>query len=336
MLRRHLIAWGGYIMAGAPVAKVGEPLDDLGALDPVPLPSRLSHVDVARVRDMTRRLAVGDISFADPELATVAAVLATRLLNVPGPEPITRALKVAVAELRIEAGWAAFDAGRYRHALHHFARALELARQAGDAYCQATALGYAGRASIEHGHPNDGLKMLQAAQVAAWGIPPDDQRAVMIGESGKVAVEASLLADTATALALLGEHNDAARAVARGRDLWTPTPADPWGDPDRAAARVELGRGRLDVAETLAVASMRRWEGGRRICRTMTGIVRATVHVTAGEQRGLQLAHGTITDVSKLTSMRVRKKLLPLAQALAARPGPDARELARMAQQVAT
>ena len=68
----------------------------------------------------------------------------------------------------------------------------------------------------------------------------------------------------------------------------------------------------------------------------MTGIVRATVHVTAGEQRGLQLAHGTITDVSKLTSMRVRKKLLPLAQALAARPGPDARELARMAQQVAT
>ncbi len=177
--------------------------------------------------------------------------------------------------------------------------------------------------------------MVQVAQVAAWGIPPDDQRAVVIGEGGKVAVQASLLADTATALALLGEHNDAAKAVAKGRDLWTPTPADPWGDPDRAAARLEIVRGRLDVAETLAVASMRRWEGGRKICRTMTGIVLATVHVTAGEQRGLQLAHGAITDVTKLTSVRVRKKLLPLAEALEARPGSDARELARMARQVA-
>ncbi|MGH3659834.1 MAG: hypothetical protein ACRDUA_24605, partial [Micromonosporaceae bacterium] len=111
MLRRHLIAYGGIILAGAPVEKVGELLDDLGILDPVPLPSQLSAVDVARVRDMTRRLAVGDSSFADPEMGAASAALATRLLGVPGPEPVTRALMVAVAELRIEAGWSAFDAG---------------------------------------------------------------------------------------------------------------------------------------------------------------------------------------------------------------------------------
>ncbi len=335
MLRRHLIALGGAVIVGAPVAKVGELLDDLGTLNPVPPPSRLSYLDVSRVRDMTRRLAVGDTSSADPEMATTAAALATRLLAVPGPEPVIRALWVAVAELRIEAGWAAFDAGLYCPALHHFARALELARQAGDAYCQAIALSYAGTASIEHGHPDDGLKMLQAAQVAAWRIPPDDQRAVVVGESGKAAVEATLLAETATALSLLGKHNDAAKAVARGRDLWTPTPADPFGDPDRTAARLALGRGRLDVAETLAVASMRRWEGGRQISRTATGMVLATVHVTAGEPRGLQLAHRAITDVTKLTSVRARKQLLPLAQALEARPGSDARELARIVRRVA-
>jgi hypothetical protein len=80
---------------------------------------------------------------------------------------------------------------------------------------------------------------------------------------------------------------------------------------------------------------MRRWKGGRQISQTATGMVLATVHVTAGEQRGLQLAHRAITDVTKLTSVRVRKQLLPLAQALEARPGSDARELARRVRQVA-
>ncbi len=72
------------------------------------------------------------------------------------------------------------------------------------------------------------------------------------------------------------QHTAAAQAVARGRDLWTPTPADPFGDPDRGAARLELARGRLDVAVTLAVASLRRWPGSRQLSRTQTGIVLAT------------------------------------------------------------
>lgn len=172
---------------------------------------------------MTRRLGVGDTGCADPELAAGAAVLATRLLDVPGPEPVTRALMVAVAELRIEAGWAAFDAGLCRHALYHYARALELARQAGDAYCQVLALGYAGLASVLHGHPDDGLKQPQCAQVAAWGIPSDDQLAVVVGESGRAAVEATGLADSAIAFALLGEQSAAGRALVKGRDLWPPS-----------------------------------------------------------------------------------------------------------------
>ncbi|MFN2497275.1 MAG: helix-turn-helix domain-containing protein [Pseudonocardiaceae bacterium] len=335
MLRRHLIAWGGTILAGAPVAELGELLDDLGELPAMSLPSQLSHAHVTQVRDMTRRLGVGDTGSADSELAAAAAALATRLLDVPGPEPVTRALRIAVAELRIEAGWAAFDAGLYHHALHHYARALELATKAEDAYCQAIALGYAGQASVEHGHFEDGLKMLQCAQVAAWGIPSDDQRAVVVGESGKAAVEATMLAGSATALAMLGRHADAARALARGRDLWTPTPADPFGDPDRDAARLEIARGRLDVAEALATASLRRWEGGRQLSRTATGVVLATIHVKAEEPRGLHLAHSAITSVSRLSGVRIRRQLTPLAEALEARPGSDARELARMARQLA-
>ena len=74
---------------------------------------------------------------------------------------------------------------------------------------------------------------------------------------------------------------------------------------------------------------------GSLTSRTLTGIVLATIHVKAGEQQGLQLAHRAITDVTKLTSVRARKQLAPLVQALETRPGSDARELACMARQVA-
>ena len=112
-----------------------------------------------------------------------------------------------------------------------------------------------------------------------------------------------------------------------------PAPIDPalWSRPDLQPALT----GHDIIAETFAVTSMRRWDGGRQRSRTMTGVVLATIHVKAGERRGLRLAHTAITDVTTLTSVRVRRQLIPLAEALEARPGSDARELARMARQVA-
>jgi len=64
--------------------------------------------------------------------------------------------------------------------------------------------------------------------------------------------------------------------------------------------------------------------------------VLATIHVRAGEPRGLQMAHGAVTAAAKLTSVRTRRRLEPLVAALAARRGADAEQLARMARQVAT
>jgi hypothetical protein len=58
--------------------------------------------------------------------------------------------------------------------------------------------------------------------------------------------------------------------------------------------------------------------------------------VRAGEPRGPQLAHKAITAAAKLSSDRVRKRLLPLADELDARRGSDAKDLARMARQIAT
>ncbi|MGH3973886.1 MAG: hypothetical protein ACRDS9_11265, partial [Pseudonocardiaceae bacterium] len=79
-----------------------------------------------------------------------------------------------------------------------------------------------------------------------------------------------------------------------------------------------------------------RWEGGSRRARTQADILLATIHVRAGEPGGLQLAHGAINGVTKLSSVRVRRRLEPLVAALEGRPGSDHRELARMAHQVAT
>jgi hypothetical protein len=44
------------------------------------------------------------------------------------------------------------------------------------------------------------------------------------------------------------------------------------------------------------------------------------------------MAHHAITAVTKLSSTRARKRLQPLATALAARPGRDAQHLAQLAQ----
>ena len=82
---------------------------------------------------------------------------------------------------------------------------------------------------------------------------------------------------------------------------------------------------------------MRRCVGGREgrsRSRTQSAIVLATVHVGAGEPRELQLAHSAVTATGKLTSVRARQRLVPLADALEARRGSDAEQLARMARQV--
>jgi tetratricopeptide (TPR) repeat protein len=335
MLRRHLIALGGAAMAGAPVARLGELLPELPAPPPVPLPSQLSNTQLAQVRDLTRRLDRATVTLgSSPEVSSAATTMAERLLSVPGPEQIRRALLIAVAELHIQAGWAGFDAGLYEQAMHHYARALELGTEAGDAYLQALVLNYAGLATVEHGHPDDGLKMLQCARVKAWDIPRQS-REVVIGEGSRVAVEACGLADSATALAALGQPEAAYRHLGMSRELWLPASGAAAGDLDRPAAWLEVRRGRLDVAQQLATSSARRWQDVSRVGHTTSGILLATIHVKAGERDGPQLAHQAISAVAQLTSVRVRRQLAPLAEALAARPGSEAAALAGMAHQLA-
>jgi transcriptional regulator with XRE-family HTH domain len=327
MRRRAFLAAAGVAIVGQPVKQLGEVLN-LPGPPPPELPSRVSGVHVTKVRGLTQSLlTAARVHGPDLGASSAAVSWAVPLLDLPGPEPVTRALMTAVADLHTVAGSGAFDAGLYDHTLYHYLRALELATEAGDAYLQALALTYAGLATEEHGHPNDGLKMLQLAQVKAWDIPHDQDR--------RNAVESTALAYSVTALARLGHHEAAKAELAKSRALWHPS--NPYGDPDRVAALLEADRGRLDVAEPFAQASVRRWEGGAsELGRTHSRVVLATIHVQAAEPDGIGLAHGAITAVSKLSSVRARKRLEPLADALDTRRNSDARELAWVARQVAT
>ncbi|MGH3720657.1 MAG: hypothetical protein ACRDRI_17780 [Pseudonocardiaceae bacterium] len=292
---------------------------------------------MAKVRDLTRWLRESRRAYgSDPGVSSAAAASVTRLLDVSGAEPAKRALKTAVAELHIQAGWDAFGAGLYDRAMHHYHRGLELATETGDVYLQAVALNSAGLTTVEHGRPDDGLAMLQFGQVIAAGIPAGDERTRVGWQGSRAAVQACGLADSATALALMGDPDGAAVKMATARELWQPTAADPDGDLDQPHADLEFERGRLDVAEPLAAASVRRWEAGSNAGRTVSSILLATIHVRAGEPDGLPLTHGAITGVLKLSSLRARRRLDPLVSALEARPGNDHRQLARMARDVAT
>jgi transcriptional regulator with XRE-family HTH domain len=336
MRRRALFALAGITLVGRPVPGLGQ-LGPLPAPLPVPLPSRVLGLHVVKVRELTQRLGEAGRTYgSDPQVSSAAAEWAHGLLSVPSAEPVKHDLLIAVAELHIRAGWEAFDAGLYDHTMYHYQHGLELAIKAGDAYCQTLAMNVAGLAHVEHGHPNDGLKVLQISQLKAREIAPDEERAV-IGQGSRAALEACGRADSATALAQLGHPNAAYAALAESRELWRPTPAGPVGDVDQVAARLELRCGRLDAAEAFAAASARLWEDrGGRSGRIRAGILLAIIHVRAGESDGLRLAHEAITGAMKLSSARVRRRLEPLAAALETRPGSEYRDLARAARHVAT
>ncbi|MBV9141247.1 MAG: helix-turn-helix transcriptional regulator [Pseudonocardiales bacterium] len=339
--RRQIIMAVGttaYAAHGQPVKDL-EPRPELLGPAPAPatLPSRIHGVHVAKVRELTRWIdECGRTYGADPGGNSGPVAWATRLLEVPGAEPVKQALLGAVTELQLCAGYDAFGAGLHDLAMDHFIYGLELATQTGDTYFQTVALNFAGLATVEHGRPNDGLAMLQLGHLIAERLPANDERPRVVWQGSPASLQACGLADSATALALMGDHKGAAVKIARARELWQPTPADPNGDLDRVHADLELNRGRLEAAETFAAASVRRWETRSNPGRIRSGVLLATIHVRAGEPDGLRLAHNAITGVTKIISFRARQRLVPLVAALDARPSTDARELARAARHLTT
>jgi len=319
MQRRDVLAVGTLATLGF-VPSFAALLDPSARPGEVPLPSRLGASDVAEIRTRTRQLRMAaQVEGGQARAASAAAAYYRRLTAVPATEQVAHSLGFALAELDELAGWCCYDAGLDRHARWHYRTAVDLARRVGDDYRVASALRCAGLVDSRRDRPDDAMKLYQIAGVKLGNQDPD--------------LGAWLDAVSAGALADMG-HEQAADHLARARDGWQATDAVERADQNYQAALVYVRLGRLDVAEALTASV--NGAGRVRPVGVFATILRATIHIQAGEPRGLGMAKSAIDAAAPLHSLRVRERLVPLAEALEARPGSDARELARMARQVAT
>jgi tetratricopeptide (TPR) repeat protein len=325
------------VILAAPVALWGHAL--FGEVPRLPppdwlvgrLPSRLETIHVEAVADLLAQLRAHARAWGGmADVLGAVAVQSKRLLAVPGEDMIRARLGSVLAELHTEAGWTYFDSGADDAADYYYCQALDIARQFGDRYQIAHALRHAGMLPLERGRFNDSLKLFQLGQIAFM------QRGASRGDDPRVTpMTACLDSLQARALARMDLPDQAKSKLAAARDKWQAPDAFAQADADYRNADTSLCLGQVDGAEQFAALSVRAWGNRDRRPAASTRILLATIHVRAGEPRGPQLAHNAITAATKLSSDRVRKRLLPLADELDARPSSDHRELARMARQVA-
>jgi tetratricopeptide (TPR) repeat protein len=327
------------VILSAPVALWGQALFGKVPELPAPdwlvgrLPSRLGMMHVEALTDLLTRLRTWALAWGgQAELLGAAAIQSKRLLTIPGEDMIRVRLGSVLAELHSEAGWTYFDTGDDDAADYYYCQALDIARQFGDRYQIALVLRHAGMLHLERGRFNDSLKLFQLGQIALMPLDGASRR----DDPRVTPTTASLDSYQARALARMDLPDQAKSTLAAARDKWQAPNTFAQADADYRNADIALCLGQLDVAEQFATVSVRAWGQQDRRPAASARILLATIHVRAGEPRGPQLAHNAITAATKLSSDRVRQRLLPLADELDARRGSDYQQLARMARQVAT
>ncbi|MGH3693201.1 MAG: hypothetical protein ACRDRX_04245 [Pseudonocardiaceae bacterium] len=332
--RRTLIA----TTSMAALGQVVQGLEELALPTGEPLPTRLGMSHVQAVAAVTERLRGVARQFGgQAELFGAAAQRYARWMDVPASQMVTARLGAALAELYTEAGWAYYDSGV--DGMGCFTRAQRLAAAAGDVFGISNAAWQAGRTLVRSGHPNDALKCFQLGQFALRGAQSGKATAATLraDEPPIPTLTAWLNLNSATAYALLDLPDQAKRCLAEAHEGWAPRDARERAAADSAISQIQLDLHRFDTAERFAASAVRTYGATpHRRDRTRAELVLAEVHVRAGDPRGLVLARQAIEAVSSLQSVAVRReRLVPLATALAARPGSDAQEIARTAHQVA-
>ncbi len=335
MLRRqfqHLLALGAAAAVGASVPKVGVldtalPVPGL----PVDLPNRISVGDVAVIQGYTENLrAVARAHGGQGRAAVALTEWADRWLRADASDAARRALLAALSDLHTIAGWCCHDSRAELRAHYHFARAAELGTDAGDGYRTGYALYHAGLMLIHRSQPNRALKLTQLGEHHLITSQHDDPEV-----AGLVSW---LCAVSAFALACLDYAEQARSHLDRARGGWRPASPHARADMDLLTAQVWQRLDKIDSAEAAATSAARTFaQGSDRRDGVEAQLVHARLHVQTGEPTGLRLAHDAITTVSQVHSSLPRELWLePLADALDTRSSSDAKDLARMARQVAT
>ncbi len=320
MKRRALMAAGSIALFSSPV--LGELLHiPVRPHTPTPLPSQLGASDVAAMRSLTESLRTVARTYGGcADTVTAVANRSMRLMSVPASDEVQAGMGSALANLHTMAGWTCVDSGYHDHARACFATAMELAATAGDSRELASAFWHAGIQMRDAGGWNDALKAFQLG---------------FVGTDDKVSI-AWLHAETAWPYALMGHEDQALTALKRAQEQPLTDPFEA-AEMDYLASSVYSTLGQLDIAESLAARSVRKWahEGISRRDSVEADILLATLHARAGELDTAVLARKAIAGVAGLQSVRARDiKLAPLAQALESRPYPEFKDLAVAARQV--
>lgn len=328
MLRRHLVALGAVAGFGVLIPGVGALANPYPAPGELPLPSRLGMSHVARIEETTEQvLALYRAHGGQADIASTTAARFTRWMGVDATDAVHRALGSALAERHIVAGLCCFDSGYDRHARDHYRQAIELANKIGDHHRAAKALKFAGQLEAMTGNPDSALKYYQLGQATLLRAAGDDPRTAVL--------TSQLYASSASAYARMNNHQQALTCLSRSRDGWEPPDAFQRADFDWTTANAVWRLGRLDDAEPFAASAVRTFGTRDRRDGVKARLTLATIQVQAGEPRGLVLARQAIDEVAVLHSVPTRQRLSPLAEALAARPGSDAKDLAHSAHRVA-
>ncbi len=318
--RRELLAAGSLAAFG--VAVLGE---SVRLPDPSRVLDRVGMADVSDIVQATSALRARARAHGGyGRVVSGVATEHTRMLSASMTDSVRRALGSAIAELHTVAGYCCYDSGQLTWAQHHFSRAVNIGREAGDGRLVADALRQGGLAVQHAGHPNDAAKLYQLGQAMLATAGGDPDRMPTLAPK--------LSADAAMAYAELGHSDSALSELARARD--TAPNADPFerAGVDMVTARVHARLGMTDRAEAFASQAVSTFDARHRRAASSAEITLATLYVRQGEPRGLTLARNAIDDVAKLRSQRARDRLLPLADALDSRRQGD---LARHARRVA-
>ncbi|MEU5691874.1 tetratricopeptide repeat protein [Actinosynnema sp. NPDC020468] len=295
------------------------------------VPPRMGTSDVRRIEEETellRRVDYEQGGAACRDRAIVAAAWNDGTLRAAAAPGVRRRLLVALADQHNLAAWAGFDTGLVRSPERHWARARELAQEAGHRELVANVHYRVGRLRLHHRDPLGALSSFHSGLSVSSGAH----------------TTALLTANCAWASARLGDSGEAVRClrVARGAFDRGATPAGGWArffdEADFSAMTGvvltelvgggEAGHG-SEAVEALT-AAVRGYSAGMARSRTFCLIALATMCLHRNDFDGAAEAGGrAVASAGAIGSSRVADRLAVVRELADRHPGEDgARRLA--------
>ena len=241
---------------------------------------------------------------------------ATRLLQAPATDQVKNELYRCVGFLVDIAGWGSFDAGDHDTARQYFQMALHCAEQADDWGLRANVLSDMARQAIYVGRPDDGLSLIELAQVRQ-----DRQTAT---------VRAMLSTVRARALGKVGRGEDCYGAVLAAEEHFSnrkKAEDPPWigyfneadlaGDAGHALLDVALSGAHVQDARDRLNKSVESYTTTQERARALSLGKLAILELTVGEaDRGVAHGERALATGASLRSRRAHDDLAEVRDAL--------------------